>query len=90
MIYIDVNTFSSSFEIAVRDNGIGIAPESLEKIFQLFFRGTEKSSGAGLGLYVVKEIVEKMKGMISVQSQPSFGTNLLVWLPNLSASVMSH
>lgn len=83
-ILIEIRIFNSGYEISVKDNGIGIAPECLNKIFQLFYRGTEKSSGAGIGLYVVKEVIEKMRGLISVQSQPNRGSNFLMWLPNLN------
>lgn len=83
-IVIEIRVFNSSYEISVKDNGIGIAPECLNKIFQLFYRGTERSNGAGIGLYVVKEVIEKMRGLISVQSQPNTGSNFLVWLPNLN------
>src|SRR5579871_3975976 len=83
MILIQVKISHSSFEVSVKDNGIGIDPLSVPKIFQLFYRGTEKSRGAGIGLYVVKEIVEKMKGLVSVQSRPESGSNFTFWLPNL-------
>ncbi len=84
MILIEARIFNSSFEIAVRDNGVGIEPECSGKIFQLFYRASEKSKGAGIGLYIVKEIIEKMKGIVSVQSQLSSGSNFLIWLPNLN------
>ncbi len=82
-IFIDARIFSSSYEIAVKDNGMGIARECLSKIFQLFYKGTEKSKGAGIGLYVVKEVIQKMRGLVSVQSQVNIGSTFLVWLPNL-------
>jgi signal transduction histidine kinase len=67
--------------ISVADNGIGILPELQEKVFGMFFRATEKSSGSGLGLYIVKEIVDKMNGKISLKSQFGEHTNFLISIP---------
>jgi len=74
----------SSYELTVSDNGVGIPEECIGKIYQLFYRGSEKSKGAGIGLYIVKEVVEKLKGMITVKSQIQSGTKFLVWLPTLN------
>ena len=60
-------------------------PEEQGKIFQLFYRATEKSSGAGVGLYVAREAVEKMGGSIYVESLPGRGSIFGVTLPNLAA-----
>lgn len=66
-----------------RDNGVGIAAEYVPRIFEMFFRATERSEGAGLGLYIVKETVEKLHGTISVESVPGEGTTFRVIIPNL-------
>jgi two-component system, sensor histidine kinase and response regulator len=68
--------------ISVSDSGIGISPENHLQIFQLFFRATERSSGTGVGLYVVKEAVEKMKGSICLDSALGKGATFRVILPN--------
>jgi signal transduction histidine kinase len=60
--------------ILIEDNGIGIQEEILPKVFNMFFRGTEKSDGAGLGLYIAKESVNKLKGEIKLDSRPGEGT----------------
>jgi signal transduction histidine kinase len=65
------------------DNGIGISSEYLPRIFGMFFRATERSEGAGLGLYIVKETVEKLQGSITVDSRIGEGTSFRVHLPNL-------
>ncbi len=62
--------------IVVEDNGIGIEAEFLNKVFNMFYRATEKSEGSGLGLYIVKEIVDKLNGNISVISIPDNITEL--------------
>jgi K+-sensing histidine kinase KdpD len=61
-------------ELSVEDNGIGIAEEVLPNVFNMFFRGTEKSDGAGLGLYIVKESVSKLKGEVTIESRVGHGT----------------
>lgn len=72
--------------VEFRDNGIGIAEEYIEKVFDMFFRGTEKNKGAGLGLYIVKEAVEKLKGKIDIQSKIGQGTTFTLELPNFLSS----
>lgn len=68
--HVDENNLTIIF----RDNGIGIAPELLNKVFDMFYRATERSEGAGLGLYIVKETVDKLSGTISVDSRPGEST----------------
>ena len=66
----------------VKDNGIGISKELQEKIFDMFFRGSENSDGSGLGLYIVKESVEKLNGTINVNSVPGKGSEFRILIPN--------
>jgi signal transduction histidine kinase len=72
-----------SVEMTFRDNGIGISEEFLPKIFDMFFRATERSEGAGLGLYIVKETIEKLHGTIQVKSAVGEGTVFSICLPNM-------
>jgi signal transduction histidine kinase len=69
--------------IAIRDSGPGIAPESLAKIYSMYF--TTKTGGTGIGLYVARSVVEAHGGSIQVDSQPGRGTCFTVSLP-LSAA----
>lgn len=69
--------------ILVEDNGIGISPEFQGKIFDMFYRISENSSGSGLGLYIVKETILKMNGHIQVESQHGTGTTFTFTIPNL-------
>jgi two-component system, sensor histidine kinase len=62
------------FIIEVADNGEGIPENYQEKIFDMFYRGTVNSTGSGLGLYIAREAVHKMKGEISVQSDKHTGS----------------
>lgn len=82
-IDIEVRATDKSTFIVVRDNGIGIAENIMPRIFDMFYRGTEQSQGAGLGLYIVKEAVGKLKGDIEIVSVPNEGTTVLLTMPNL-------
>jgi signal transduction histidine kinase len=81
-ISFSVNVNPTSCTIAISDNGIGIDPREKTNIFQLFYRATEKSPGAGIGLYVVREVVEKMGGTVVVCSTPAEGSNFVIEMPN--------
>jgi len=65
------------------DNGIGIDKELIGNIFDMFFRATEASVGSGLGLYIVKQTIDKLEGKIFVESKRGEGTTFKVILPNL-------
>jgi signal transduction histidine kinase len=82
--FVDVQIDMSDTEtgIIVKDNGIGISKENQEKIFDMFYRVSENSVGSGLGLYIVKEIVEKLNGQIEVESEPGKGTAFSIHIPN--------
>lgn len=67
--------------ISVEDNGKGIQSEYVEKIFEMFFRGTEETHGSGLGLYILKETVNRLNGKIEVKSGVGEGTMFTVTLP---------
>lgn len=67
--------------IVIRDNGVGIDQVYLDKIFQMFFRASEISKGSGLGLYIVKETLNKINGSIQVESSLGSGTTFLVKIP---------
>jgi len=62
------------YVIEVEDNGEGIKPSVKNRIFEMFFRGTQRSGGSGLGLYIAREAAEKIDGTISVDSEYGKGT----------------
>jgi signal transduction histidine kinase len=65
--------------IKVKDNGEGIAPDLVSRIFEPFF--STKDEGSGLGLSISHSIVEAHGGQIDVQSQPGVGTEFRISLP---------
>ena len=74
-----------SHRIIVSDQGKGIPPEQLKKIFEIFYSesaGTTAES-SGLGLYLVRQAMDKIKGTISVRSKVNVGTEFEINLPNL-------
>lgn len=83
-VKVSIHADASGALISVADNGIGIAEEFQEKVFEMFYRVSEQSNGSGLGLYIVKETVDKMNGVINLHSQQGRGTTFRVTLPNLT------
>jgi|SRR5688572_10206239 len=81
-IKISVRTTLQNCTLSITDNGIGIDSENHQDIFQLFFRATQRSSGTGIGLYVVNEAVQKIGGSIHIDSTPDKGSTFTVTLPN--------
>ncbi len=68
--------------IVIEDNGIGIDKESQSRIFDMFYRVSHESVGSGLGLYIVKEAVNKLNGDMKVESEIGAGTTFLIKIPN--------
>lgn len=72
-------------EIEVRDEGFGIVPEEIDRIFDAYFRSgddrVERQRGAGLGLAIVKAIIEQHGGGIAVESKPDYGTTFRFTIP---------
>ena len=71
----------NSIELVFEDNGIGISDLIIDKIFDMYFRGSSKGKGTGLGLYLVKHGVEKLNGSIQVESEKGKGTKFMITLP---------
>lgn len=78
-----------TFSIEVQDNGKGMSEEELTKIFKPFYQASENKPGTGIGLSIVKGIVEAHHGQVNVTSQPGHGSSFMITLPqkqeNLSA-----
>jgi PAS domain S-box-containing protein len=85
--YIEVNVKVENQKaiVQVRDNGLGIGKNHIEKIFDMFFRASEGQGGTGLGLYIVKETLDKLHGSVHVVSELGKGTCFVVTIPSVAA-----
>lgn len=83
LVTINIETNAANATIEVIDNGIGIKQTDLKQISKMFYRATENSTGSGLGLYIVNEIVEKLDGTLNVESDYALGSTFTVTLPTL-------
>lgn len=79
IVFITAKRFLKYVKIIIKDNGIGMSKETLEKINEIFF--TTKENGNGLGVVLSKEIVEMHKGSISYSSSLNKGTTVTIKLP---------
>ena len=81
--YVKTHIFSKNkyIVIEVQDNGTGIHPEQLPKIFEMFHRGSELSNGNGLGLYLVDKIIKRMDGDIKVNTTFGVGSTFTIYIP---------
>lgn len=82
-ILITANFLENQTLVNIEDNGRGIEKEHHHRIFDMFFRASENSEGSGLGLYIVKETLEKLGGDISVRSDIGKGSTFTFSLPVL-------
>lgn len=81
-VSIHVKNITDGILLVVSDTGQGIPRENREKIFEPFFSTKSPGQGTGLGLYVTKEIIEKMDGTIEIDSRLGHGTRFAVRIPN--------
>lgn len=80
-VKIDVQTNADGARIEVSDNGKGIQAEYLGRIFEMFFRASEDSYGSGLGLYITRQVVDKLGGKIEAESVFNEGSTFRIMLP---------
>jgi signal transduction histidine kinase len=81
-VKLDITIENGMAVIKVQDNGIGIETEFQSKIFDVFYRATSAESGAGIGLYNLKDAVTKLNGSIKVDSEFGVGTTFTVSIPS--------
>lgn len=81
-IRIKADVSQASLHLEISDNGIGVDEKHINHVFEMFYRANFKSTGSGLGLYIVKETVEKMGGRVKFKSQSGEGTTVQVIIPN--------
>ena len=87
-IHVTIEADATQARVTVSDNGRGIAKEHLEKIFMMFYRASEDAKGSGLGLFLVKETVQKLQGEVRVSSVLHQGTKF--YLTILNSALMVH
>ena len=81
-IVVEVKNDQALIEIS--DNGQGIAREHISKVFDMFYRATANKAGSGLGLYIVKETVQKLNGSVDLISEPGIATSFYIQVPSVS------
>ena len=79
---ITVNDDNEKALLWVQDNGMGIDNSLIPKIFDMFFRANTERDGSGLGLYIVKEAMQKLQGTIDIESELGEGTMFDLEIPN--------
>jgi hypothetical protein len=90
--YIDINKSQPKVDIIIFkrkdyifikiiDNGKGIEAQHHNKIFGMFYRASEEGTGTGLGLFILKRAIERLKGDVSFESQPNVGSTFQVKIP---------
>lgn len=81
LVSVDFYRENGHLNITVKDNGIGIDEKHQEEIFEMFYRVSSAGKGSGLGLYIVKEAVEKLGGEINLDSELGKGSTFEVLIP---------
>jgi signal transduction histidine kinase len=83
VIKVDVKIDNHKAIVEIQDNGRGIPKEHIDKVCQMFYRATDEGAGSGLGLYIVKETIQKLKGDIHIESKEGKGTKIKLEIPEL-------
>ncbi len=87
MLNISAQKTDQEVIIEFADNGVGIIADQLSNIFQIFKRASLQSHGSGLGLYITKDMMEKMGGSIEVESKEGEGTCFVLTFPTVKTSL---
>ncbi len=82
LVNIEILVDQHKAEITISDNGIGIDPKIQARVFEMFFKGSDKSDSSGIGLYIVQQAVNKLDGLIRLESESNKGTKFMITLPN--------
>lgn len=82
-IQVQIHQLNQVLEIKISDNGKGIKKEYVNRVFEMFYRASENAKGSGLGLYIIKETVQKLHGSVKIESEYTVGTTVTIRIPNL-------
>lgn len=83
LVKVTSKKINSKIEISVKDNGEGIPKNYLGKIFEMFYRASDKNSGSGLGLYIAKESADKINAKLTVASVEGEGSKFTLSIPKI-------
>jgi signal transduction histidine kinase len=83
VIRVNVDIDGHRAKLEVEDNGKGIGKEHLDKVYRMFYRATDDGAGSGLGLYIVKEAIDKLNGSIRIESEIGRGTTVKLEIPEI-------
>ncbi|QDU76719.1 Sensor histidine kinase RegB [Bremerella volcania] len=82
-IQLNLGTTKDSMIVSIRDRGMGMPPHILARIGEPFFTTKEPGSGTGLGVFLAKNVVEKLNGEVTIDSVPDQGTTVIVRIPSI-------
>lgn len=83
-IFITITSDEAQARIVLKDEGVGIEPEEQERIFSMFYKSMHPRSGTGIGLFIVKESIDKLKGKIFLNASGPEGTTFEIQIPALN------
>lgn len=86
VIKVNIDITEKGAEVCIEDNGKGIAKEHLKNVCRMFYRATDDGAGSGLGLYIVKETIDKLNGSIKIDSIEGEGTTVRLLIPEVGTS----
>ncbi|MCE2996165.1 MAG: two-component regulator propeller domain-containing protein [Cyclobacteriaceae bacterium] len=79
-VWVSATCAGDTSSIIVTDNGIGIEPHNHQRIFEMYYRASDRSKGSGLGLFIVKETIKKLGGIIHLKSDYGLGSQFEITL----------
>ncbi len=84
VIRINAKIDAHLLNLSIQDNGKGISKDHIANLGKMFYRATDEGAGSGLGLYIVKETVHKLKGSLAIESEEGHGTTVKFMIPEVA------
>jgi signal transduction histidine kinase len=81
VIKVNARVNEHLLNLSIEDNGKGISKEHISNLGKMFYRATDEGAGSGLGLYIVKETVNKLQGSLAIESEEGQGTTVKFEIP---------